>query len=397
MKKNKNIVFVTQYFPPDVTAAAFRISETAVILKDDGFNVKILTAVPHKLIRKYDYIKDDFKVSRVPILRLGGQETKDYLIHYLSFMITSLLWGICKIRSKIDCIIATSPPLFVAFSGWLLARIKNAKFILDVRDIWPDSAVATGHLRAFSLLYRVTKLFEYSIYRRADLITCVSEKMKDYIRNHTIRDMPILVLYNGLFLKFFNDNLIRYDNYVPSQSEFVISYIGNIGYAQNLDLLINVAKSYKDRNIKFTLIGDGAVKHILMDKVASARLKNVVFKNACSKKESFEYMNRSHALLIILNKQYSAFNLTIPSKVFDYLWSNKPILFGIEGEGKQILRSLPGNLYFDANNPISLTEAIANLKKNYNHYQSEANKNRAFVLNNFTREKITKKLEEYLL
>lgn len=397
MNTNKGILFISQYFPPDVTAAAFRVSETAEILKDDGFKVNILTAVPHKSEIKDNYIKKDFDVVRVPIFRLGGKKTKDFLIHYISFMLNSFLWGIFKLRSRVNYVIASSPPLMTAFSGWLLARFKKANYILDIRDIWPDSAIATGHLRPGSLLYRATKFFEYFIYNKAGLITCVSDKMKEYIRSRISKDIPIIVLYNGLSMKFLDDNQIRYDNFASSKNEFIISYIGNIGYAQNLDFLIDVATLCKKEDIKFHLIGKGAVKNILMEKVTALGLKNFIFKNGCSKKEAFEYMNRSHVLLIILNKRYSAFYLTIPSKVFDYLWANKPILYGIEGEGRKILDSLPGNIYFDSNDPNSLARAIINLKNNYSFYKSKADRNRAFVLNNFTREKMTKKLEKYLL
>lgn len=397
MKKNKKILFISQYYPPDVTAAAFRISETAQILKDDGYVTKILTAVPHKSKFEDNHIKDNLDVLSVSLLRLGRKKTKDYLVHYTSFMVNSFLSGIFKLSSKFNYVFATSPPLTVAFSSWLLARIKRAKYILDIRDIWPDSAVATGHLTKSSALYQVFKYLESFIYNRADLITCVSEKMKEYIRNHIRKNIPIAVLYNGLFTEFFNDSRINNYNNVLSEKEFLISYIGNIGYAQNLDLLIDVAKLLKNGNIKFTLIGEGAVKNILMDKVNASRLKNVIFKNACSKKEAFEHMNRSHALLIILKKQSFALNLTIPSKVFDYLWANKPILFGIEGEGRGILSSLPGNLYFDADDPTSLMKAIVELKNNYGHYKSEADKNRPLVINKFTREKMTRKLEEYLV
>jgi glycosyltransferase involved in cell wall biosynthesis len=397
VKKNKSILFISQYFPPDVTAAAFRISETAQILKNDGYVTKILTALPHKSEIKSNHIKDNLDVLHVSLFRLGRQKTRDYLIHYSSFMVNSFFSGIFKLSSQFNYVFATSPPLTVAFSGWLLARIKRAKYILDIRDIWPDSAVATKQITESSSLYRFLKYLERFIYKRADLITCVSAKMKEYIQSHIKKNIPIVVLYNGLFNGFINENKIRCDNNILPKKEFIISYIGNIGYAQNLDLLIDVAKLFKNGNIKFALIGGGAQKSILMDKVNAARLKNVIFKNACGKKEAFEHMNRSHALLIILNKRSFAFNLTIPSKVFDYLWANKPILFGIEGEGKEILSSLPGNLYFDADDPTSLMKSIVELKNNYGHYKSEADKNRPLVIKKFTREKMTRKLEEYLV
>ena len=398
VETGKKILIISQYYPPDITAAAFRISETAAILKDDGFSVKVLTAKPHRVKIDSDQIGEENDVVRVPIRSIESKTVKGYLTHYLSFMVYSFLWGLVKVRSDFDYVIVSSPPLFVAFSGWLLARIKRARFVLDIRDVWPDSAVGTGHLKKTSWMYRLAKFLERFIYRRADLITCVSQQMKEYIISQLKKkDISVLVLYNGLSAAFLDSNEINGDTQVLWAGELVISYIGNLGYAQNLDLLVDTAARFKNGDVKFTLIGEGAAKDALIQKVSANGLDNFTFKNACGKKKAFEYMSQSHALLIILNKKFDAFNLTIPSKVFDYLWANRPILYGIEGQGREILGSLPGNLYFDSTSPESLAKAAAELKDNYSLYSSQACGNRDFVLRNFTREKIVRALEQYLV
>lgn len=389
------IFFISQYFPPDITAAAFRISETASILKDDGFEVGILTAVPHKTHIK-SCTDGEFDTIRVPVYRKKGENVGGYLLNYLSFMVNSFLWGLAKIPSDVDHVIVTSPPLFVGLSGWLLARMKRAKFILDIRDIWPDSAVGTGHLGSKSLLFKVAKLFEKFIYRRADIITCVSEKMREYIRTKIKKDVPVVVLYNGLSRKFLSGNLLDSDTDNNSKDGFSICYVGNIGYAQKLDLITETAKEFEGQDVRFMLVGDGAFKSTLTKRAAALGLDNVIFKDACLKQKAFEYMSQAHALLIILNNQCEAFNLTIPSKVFDCLWANRPILFAIEGEGREILSSLPGNLYFDSQCPESLAKAISELRNNYDFYSKNASGNRDFVLANYTREKTIGELEQYL-
>jgi glycosyltransferase involved in cell wall biosynthesis len=389
------VLVISQYFPPDITAAAFRASETVAILRKDGFGVRVLTAVPHKA-RAGDG-DDDCDIIRVPIYKMKDGSLKSYLLHYISFMISSFLWGLVKVRSKVDYVIATSPPLFVALSGWLLALVKRAKFVLDIRDIWPDSAVGTGHLNPLSFSYRIGKSLERFIYKRADLITCVSEKMKDYITGVSGKYTPILVLYNGLSTGFLDSNQVNEIRCEPHQDSFGICYVGNLGHAQNLELLVDAAAALESKGVKLLLVGDGVVKRKLVDKVANAGVGNVVFRDACSKSEAFRYMSLANALIIILNTRHSAFSLTVPSKVFDCLWANRPILYGIEGEGRRILESLPGNLYFDSTNAESLIKAVDELKKKYDFYKVGAAGNREFVLNNFTREKTVRKLEEYLV
>lgn len=393
----KNILIISQYFSPDVTAAAFRMSETAELLQDWGYKVRVLTAKPHKSNAQDKSIFDEKNVVRVSISELSGRKARSYLRHYLSFMFNSFFGGLFRIRDRIDYVIATSPPLFVGLSGWLIAKFKRAGFVLDIRDIWPDSAVGTGHIRKQSLVYKVGKVLEGFIYHRADIITCVSNKMKEYIQGYLRKDVPVLVLYNGLSNKFLGNLDVGAENNNVAVDEFIISYIGNFGYAQNLDLVIEVVEKLRHKNLKFVLIGEGTVKNNILEQVKQKNLKNINLKESCSKEKAFKAMLQSQALFFMLNKESDAFKRTIPSKVFDYLWANKPILFGIEGEGKEILGSLSGNLYFDAADAGSFINSVTKLYENYNFYKINAEENRDFVLKNFTREKMVERLAKYLL
>ena len=387
--KNK-ILIVTQYFPPDVTAAAFRISETAALLRAGGYDVTILTAHPHRSPVQTMERDEYAQVVRVKISGLSGKETKGYLKHYLSFMVNAIVAGV-KLKFRPDFVIASSPPLFVSLAGWLIAKFKRAKFILDIRDIWPDSAVGPGHIEEKSVFYKTGKVLEKFIYRRADIISCVSKGMRDHIVQISKKNIPCLVLYNGLSKKFIDECQFDSQKEWQRSDEFVISYVGNMGYAQNLNQIIDAAAELSTMPVKFALIGEGSVKDALMASAKQKQLQNVSFQNGCSKEAAFASQLQSHALVIIL-KDSPAFKRTIPSKVFDYLWANKPILFGIEGEGRELLASLPGNFYFDVRNPQTLIDAVRNLYENYDFYKANAMNNREFVLSNFTREKMTELL-----
>jgi glycosyltransferase involved in cell wall biosynthesis len=387
----RKILFLSQYFPPDITAAAFRISETATIInKDKDWKAEVLTAKPHRTISKnLQFKRFAYAVIRAPIRRLSRGGAINYLLHYISFMLSSIFWGIFKTKSNYDYIVTSSPPLFIGISGLVLSRFKKARFILDIRDIWPDSAVSTGKISKGGLLYKFGKKMEIFSYKKADLITCVSNPMKEYIEEHVKKN--VIVLYNG----FFTELSIKGKEKLKKNKIYTITYLGNIGHAQDISAVIKTAEKIRNKHVKFLFIGEGAKREGLEKEVLQKRLKNVEFKGPFSKEKSLEYMLSSSALLINL-KDSKTFEKTIPSKVFDYMYANRPILFGIKGEGKKILSGVPGNIPFEPSNPESLKKAIDQLIKNYSFYKKNAKDNRKLLFEKYTRETMVDKLLEVI-
>lgn len=384
----KKILILSQYFPPDITAAAFRISETAKIINSkNGWEADILTAKPHKTKKEENTNKAKFKylVIRAPIKKLFKGGTVNYLLHYVSFMLSSILWGIIKTKSSYNYLVTSSPPLFIGISGWILSKIKRANFILDIRDIWPDSAVSTEKISKNGFLYKIGKKMEFFLYKKAELITCVSTPMKKYIERYAKNN--VIVLYNGFFTELSKSSKLK----SKEKGIYTITYLGNLGHAQEISTVIRVAEKIDKKNIKFFLIGEGVKRKELEEEVIRKKLKNVEFKGPFSKEESLEYMLSSSALLINL-KDSKTFEKTIPSKVFDYMYANVPILFGIRGEGEKILSNVSGNISFEPSNPESLKEAVIKLINNYTFYKKNAAVNRELLFEKYTREAMIKKL-----
>jgi glycosyltransferase involved in cell wall biosynthesis len=171
-----------------------------------------------------------------------------------------------------------------------------------------------------------------------------------------------------------------------------------MGLAEDLDTVIDAAIILKENgvnDINFLLIGGGVKRTYLEERIRRNRIRNIIFMGPFDKKTAFQFMLNSSSLLIHL-KESEVFKKTIPSKVFDYTFANKPILFGIEGEGNKILSSLPGNIYFKPGNPHSLADSILKLHKNYDYYLNRALLNRKYVISNYSRGKMTRKLEGVL-
>lgn len=400
MDKFYKILIVSQYYYPDVTAAAFRIKETADILSSKGHQISVITAKPHKgIIHSSKKIDDaNVEVIRLPIIKYYGKGKWNYLAHYASFMLNSLFSYIVNFGQKYEIVYATSPPLPVGLAGFLMSAIQGSKFILDIRDIWPDSAVAAGQLNEDSKLYKFGRIIEHWLYKKADLITCVSKPMADYIKGFIIKG-KVVVIYNGVPNQYLRNKIDHNEKSLElfQNNKINVTYLGNMGYVQNLQVVLEAAKQIQDElsEIVLYLIGDG-IEKIKLDKLRKDNLlNNVVILGPVAKEQAMQLMRKSSALFFQL-KDDLVMEKTVPSKVFDYMTAGKPILFGIKGEGKMILEQVKGNIYYQPDSPQSLINAVRKLKKNYTQLSKYARENMVIVEKYYTREKMVDKLEKHL-
>ena len=384
------ILIVSQFYPPDITAAAFRIGETAAVLRELGHDVRIITAEPHKSDARADHDDDRRQgVVRVPVSSHDGGGTWRYVSHYLSFTRRSAWAGLSRLfgRWRPDVVWATSPPLFVGLSGWFLARLNRCPLVFDVRDIWPESAVAAGQLSATGFGFRVGKMLEKWLYDRADHITCVSSRMAGHIASRTRTGTS--VIYNGVPEGVAGRAAATVDRRR-------ILYAGNLGRAQALDAVIKgfaqVAQSPIAAGWTLEFLGNGALRDELRALAADLRVEErVAFHPAVGKDTALGELARSAALLISLRSD-AVFDLTIPSKVFDYLAVGRPILFGINGEGRDILDAAGANIGFAPGDADSFATAIRRLIADYDELDGRARRNPAAVTEAYSREGNTGRL-----
>lgn len=395
-----NILIVSQYYHPDVTAAAFRIKEMADILASKGHKITVISAKPHKgIIQSSGEIDDgNVKAIRLPIILYYGKGKWNYILHYASFMLNTIFYFILNFARRYDFVLATSPPLPVGLAGFLISKLRGSQFILDIRDIWPDSAVVAGQISKNSTLYKLGKRMEHWLYRKADLITCVSKPMAEYI-NGVIKNKKVVVIYNGVPKKYVQQDYYDkdYNSTIIKEHNISLTYLGNMGHVQNLQIALEAAKQIKSEmpNIIFYLIGDGIEKKKLEKFKDDNMLDNVVIMGPVLKEHAMGLMHQSSALFFQL-KDDAIMEKTVPSKVFDYMAAGKPILFGIRGEGKEIMEQAEGNIFYQPDSVESFVEAVRKLEKNYQRLSEDATMNRAIVEQKYTRERIVDKFEKYL-
>ena len=386
------ILMVSQYFAPDITAAAFRMSETYQILSDTGHDVRVITAIPHRAIDNATKLNfGDRNISRVGLIKYSGGGKLDYLIHYSSFMVMSIFFGI-KIRLvsswRPDVIWATSPPIFAGLSGRVLKVVYKAPLVLDIRDVWPDSAVAARQLKDGGLLYRIARFIEQYLYDKASALTCVSTEMRKYLIGATYCK-PITVAYNGVPLSLIIDGGIR-------STEKRIVYAGNLGRVQDLETLVRAISDLfnekHDIHWKLVLIGDGVCKEDLKKLISDRHLQeSITIVKPMGKLEVLRYLSNSGILYLgVLN--HPILTKTIPSKVFDYLSVGRPILAAVNGEGKSILMRSQANIIVEPGNSAEIKFALKELIENYSYYLGKSKENIDLVHKYFTREKSVEEL-----
>ncbi|MDC0570210.1 glycosyltransferase family 4 protein [bacterium] len=383
------ILIISQYYSPDITAAAFRMSETVSGLEKKGIEVHVITSTPHKSNLTSQNI-DNKNITRIKIPFFKKQIRLTYLFQYLLFSFGAIKSAF-KLKKffKYDLILASSPPITIALPAFLIKILTGKPLIFDIRDVWPDSAAAINKIKKHGLVYKFFKLVEAFIYTKADYITCVAAPMKEYIFELSKKN-NIQVIYNGA-----SDYLLSYNKkeqkIAIQPKEFVFTYAGNIGYAQDLKSVIyafsEFLKDQDDSSCRLQLIGNGPEKNEIVALVKKLRIvQQVSFLNEVPKSEIAEILVNSEVLLIPLISS-PVFKLTIPSKVFDYMTFGIPIIATIQGEGRDILSKSDANIITPLND-IDLTSSFLKMFNDYPSYKKLSFENKKTV-QNYTRMKST--------
>lgn len=363
------LLILTQYFPPETGAPQNRLLQLAIRLQKKGVEVVVLTAMPNypkmKIFEGYKRKFYQFEtIEGIPVHRCWifsgtSKAIVPRLLNYFSFVKTSFIIGIFKI-GRPDLIFCESPPLFLGISAWLLAKIKGAKLIFNVSDLWPESAEKLGLVTNRTLLRLSTWLEEF-LYRHSVLI---SGQTQGIVHNISSRfpEKKVFWLKNGADADEINS--IRPDPEWRKKNgfhtdDFIIVYAGIIGYAQGLEVILHAAKLLQDiTEIKFLLVGSGPILEKLISMKEENGLSNVFFMENRPKKEVIGIIQSTDASIIPL-RRLDLFKGAIPSKIFENLALRKPILLGVEGEAKEIFidRGKAG-WAFEPDNPVDLAGRI---------------------------------------
>lgn len=401
------ILYISQYFYPEVCAPSNRALANIKYLADKGHEVTVLTEMPnhprgvifdgykHKLFLKERI--DNFLINRVWVFTSKKKNFITRMLFYISFMMFGAIHTLVNWK-KYDVVYTSSPPLFVAGIAIILKKFfPKTKYVFEVRDLWPDSAIDLGELNN-KLAIKLSMRMEKKIYSISERIIVISNYIKNKIIDKEIAEGKITVIHNGTDEEFITktkkvpQDLIRK---YRTENNFIVVYAGNIGVAQNLKIIINSAEMLQNENVLFLFVGDGPYKNQLEQLVVRKEITNVIFVGEIDREKIHEYLYLADCGVVIL-KRIPLFTGALPSKIFDYMACDLPILLGVEGEAKTLVEDSGTGLGFESDNSEDLINKIMYLKNHTDELNSMSSKGKDYVYNNFNRTKQASKIEDIL-
>ena len=399
------ILFLTDNFPPETNAPATRTYEHCLKWIDMGYKVTVITCFPNfpkgKVFEGYTnklYQKEN--IDGITVIRVWSYITKNNgfvkrIIDYISYALTSFLFGLFI---KTDLIIATSPQFFTAISGSMLSVFKRTPWVMEVRDLWPDSIAAVGSMNKSSKPFKILKKIEHHLYLSASKIVVVTDSFKKYIiKEHQIKPEKVGVFKNGVIINNFKkpelNDVIALKESLGLKNKIIISYLGTHGLAHGLKFILESISKISNPDLHFLFIGDGAEKENLIKYSKTLHLKNFTFLESVTKSEIPLYIEISDYSLVNLKKS-DEFKNVIPSKIFENIAMYKPILLGVEGESKKLIDDYEVGVCFEPENIESFLNALCDIQKlDRESFKVNCNK----MLADFDRNNIAENLIKFIV
>ena len=280
------------------------------------------------------------------------------VISFFSFMVSSFFTGL-KVRD-VDVVWGTSPPIFQSVTAWLLARLKRAPFLLEVRDLWPAFAIEVGVLRN-RLLIRASEWLERFLYKRADVVVVNSPGFIDHVQARGASHIELVP--NGADPRMFDPHGhgTQFRDTYNLKGRFVVMYAGAHGMSNDLGVVLEAASQLQDRTeIALVLMGDGKEKPALQELSAEMNLTNLQFIPPQAKAQMSDALEASDACLAIL-KSVPLYATVYPNKVFDYMAAGRPVLLAINGVIRKVVERAEAGVYVPPGDAQALAEAIRQL------------------------------------
>ncbi|MEE9284929.1 MAG: glycosyltransferase family 4 protein [Dehalococcoidia bacterium] len=402
------ILYVSQYYPPEMGAPAARVSELARRWAGQGHRVTVLTGFPNHptgvvpepyrgkrwRLAMAERI-DGVDVARTWLAPTPNRKAWERVLNYASFCGSAALRG--GLLGRPDVLVATSPQLLVGVAGWWLSRVKGCPFVFEVRDLWPESLVASGVGRERSLFIRgLSRLAQY-LYGAASHVVTVSEAMKEELV--TARGVPsekVSVVENGVETDLFRPmatERCRSALGLPVD-RFIVSYIGTLGLAHNLGSVLEMAASLK-RGLPralVLLVGAGADGEALREEARRRGLDNVRFFGQQPRERVPTFINASDLCLVTL-RQAGVFRTVIPSKMLEFMACARPVVLAVDGQARAIVEAAGAGRFVPPQDGDALAGAVIDLERDPDERRRLGANGRTHVLERFHRQR---QAERYL-
>ncbi|HEY4440240.1 MAG TPA: glycosyltransferase family 4 protein [Candidatus Elarobacter sp.] len=341
------VALISQFYPPEPCAAANRVAAMAQAFAAAGHDVRVYTAMPsfpdgvvaapYRGRRHVVETDGQVTVERVWTYASATSLPGNRVLNWLSVAL-GIARRIVAVRERYDAIVVSSPPITLALPALAAAFAHGAPLVVDVRDVWPEIAVKMGAWRPGSLPARVVGRIADLLYRRAALVTCVTETAREEILARGVAPAKVLLAPNG------------FDPVAPAAGAPLaarpgvrdVVYVGNMGLATGLDVVLDAAAALRDdTTIRFVLIGGGADAARLRARAERERLDNVVFTGPLPREVALRALADAAATVVPLVASIAD---SLPTKMFDAMLVGTPIVLSAAGEARRLVERADAGL-----------------------------------------------------
>jgi len=400
-----HILFLSHYYVPEVNAPASRLSENARHWVAMGHKVTVVTCAPnHPRGTLYPGYRNRFlreEIEGVEVLRLWTYLAANAgfarrIANFVSYPL-SLLLNLHRLP-RADIVVSTSPQFFCGLSGLLLKR-RRRPWVLEIRDLWPESILAVGAMKRGAVI-RAIEVLERLAYRTADALVSVTESFVPHLTAPRSGKGPVAVIKNGVDLDFFDvpspSTVAALRSEWDLEGKFVAAYVGTHGLAHGLDTVLDAAALLSHRpDIAFLLAGDGSERERLTARVAEAGLTNVRIVGQRPKTDMPAIWQLTDVSLVLL-RGVETFKSVLPSKMFEAMAMRRPIILGVEGEARALLEAAGGGVAIEPENARQLAAQVVRFADDRAAAQAMGDAGRAHVEAHFDRARLAARYAEFL-
>ena len=359
----------TQFFPPEMEPSGFMFESLSEYLggRKEVQDIQVVSGFPN--FPKGEFINKDwlsvfkskkinnYTLNNVLVIPSNNNNNFKRILNYTSYLFFAVLKGL--LMKKSDVLIATSPPIFVGLAGLIVSKIKGSKFVLDVRDIWPESAVQMGTLKN-KFIISFLEMLERLLYNNASLITVATPGMIEIIKTKTKKNVRVEYIPCGVNIPNLENKKEKFSNPFLQfeEKKFFVLYAGLHGFAQNLTTIIDAANLLKEnKNISFYFIGDGPDKNRIKNYTEKLALRNVTFFDPLPRDEIRKFFKYTDCAIVPL-RDLEIFKNVFPSKTFELMSYGVPTIVGVGGEIEKIINSTSSGISVKPDNATEYAKAI---------------------------------------
>lgn len=391
------ILLLPAYFYPEQAASSYLGDNIRQAMCEADCELELYAPMPTRGISKE--VREEYKKRKVEHWHDGKleihrfsmyEEGKNPILRALRYVFCWCAQFWKGLRAKdIDLIYLASTPPIQGVLGGLLKKIKKVPFVYNLQDIFPDSLAGTGLAKKGGLLWKIGRVIENFTYRNANKIIVISEDFKRNIMAKGVPEEKIVVVYNWV-----DEEAVKhvpreenklFDAYGLDRSKFYITYSGNIGLTQNMDMLLEVAKELETNpDIQFVLIGEGAYKKRVQEIIIEQNIGNVTLL-PFQPYEDISHVFSLGDVGLVISKPGVGEN-SVPSKTWSILSASRPVLANFdENELKSIVAENQCGIFTKAGDKEAFKQAILELYHDKARCEQLGRNGREFILKNLTR------------